>query len=94
VSRAAFLTRKYKLRCDPEPHWLLSCAQTDTVEGTPLNSFLRTEGIKGTFCVDCHGMNALPKFKYFHDKNICAKSVWIIKCGKTDTAIIVVKWLY
>lgn len=51
-----------------KPKSILSQGQTDNVEGTPLNSFLRTEGVKGTFCVDCHGMNALPKFKYFHDK--------------------------
>lgn len=51
-----------------KPKSILSLGQTDNVEGSPLNSFLRTEGVKGTFCVDCHGMNALPKFKYFHDK--------------------------
>ncbi|GDX85309.1 hypothetical protein LBMAG43_13510 [Methylococcaceae bacterium] len=51
-----------------KPKTILSLGQTDNVEGSPLNSFLRTEGVKGTFCVDCHGMNALPKFKYFHDK--------------------------
>lgn len=51
-----------------KPKSILSLGQTDNVEGTPLNSFLRTEGVKSTFCVDCHGMNALPKFKYFHDK--------------------------
>jgi hypothetical protein len=39
------------------------------VEGSTLNSFLRTEGVKNTFCIECHGINALPKFKYFHDKN-------------------------
>ncbi len=51
-----------------KPKSILSLGQTENVEGSPLNSFLRTEGVKGTFCVDCHGMNALPKFKFFHDK--------------------------
>ena len=51
-----------------KPKSILSLGQTDNVEGSPLNSFLRTEGVKGTFCVGCHGMNALPKFKYFHGK--------------------------
>jgi predicted CXXCH cytochrome family protein len=58
-----------KKALESKPKSILSQGQTDNVEGTPLNSFLRTEGVKGTFCVDCHGMNALPKFKYFHDKN-------------------------
>jgi hypothetical protein len=52
------------------PKSILSLGQTENVEGSPLNSFLRTEGVKNTFCVECHGINALPKFKYFHDKNI------------------------
>ncbi|MDD5755311.1 MAG: cytochrome c3 family protein, partial [Methylococcales bacterium] len=51
-----------------KPKSILSLGQIENVEGSPLNSFLRTEGVKGTFCIDCHGMNALPKFKYFHDK--------------------------
>ncbi len=51
-----------------KPKSILSLGQTENAEGSPLNSFLRTEGVKGTFCIDCHGMNALPKFKYFHGK--------------------------
>lgn len=51
------------------PKSILSLGQTENVEGSPLNSFLRTEGVKNTFCVECHGITALPKFKYFHDKN-------------------------
>ena len=43
---------------------------TDNQEGTVLNSFLRQKGIKKTFCVDCHGMNALIKYKYYHDKSM------------------------
>ncbi|MCH9697325.1 MAG: NHL domain/cytochrome c family protein [Gammaproteobacteria bacterium] len=42
----------------------------DNQEGTVLNSFLRLKGVKNTFCVDCHGINALLKYKYYHDKTI------------------------
>ena len=38
-------------------------------EGNVLNSFLRHKGVKGTFCVDCHGFEARLKYKYFHDEN-------------------------
>jgi hypothetical protein len=43
---------------------------TDNQEGTVLTSFLRQKGVKETFCVDCHGMNALLKYKYYHDKEL------------------------
>lgn len=36
-------------------------------EGTVLNSFLTTNKLEGTFCIDCHGKETLIKFKYFHD---------------------------
>lgn len=39
----------------------------ENVEGTMLNSFLRHKAVKGTFCVSCHGLEALPKYKYYHD---------------------------
>ncbi len=39
-------------------------------EGTMLNSFLRQKDIKGTFCVECHGIEALPKYKYYHDAKL------------------------
>lgn len=42
----------------------------NNVEGTPVNSFLRTLGVNGRFCVDCHGLEALSKFKYYHDKSL------------------------
>jgi len=35
--------------------------------GNVLNSFLRRRGAKGSFCVDCHGIEAPLKYKYFHD---------------------------
>ncbi|HEC17403.1 MAG TPA: hypothetical protein ENI99_12650 [Sedimenticola sp.] len=37
-------------------------------EGTVLTSFLRRRGIGGSFCVDCHGLEARVKYKYFHDE--------------------------
>jgi predicted CXXCH cytochrome family protein len=43
---------------------------TKNKEGTPLNSFLRTKGVVDTFCVECHGLEALTKFKYYHDKTL------------------------
>ncbi len=39
-------------------------------EGTMVNSFLRRKDPKGTFCVDCHGIETLPKYKYFHDPKL------------------------
>ncbi|HCT99598.1 MAG TPA: hypothetical protein DF614_05940, partial [Methylococcaceae bacterium] len=51
------------------PTAVLSLGQSERIEGGALDSFLRTEGVKNTFCVACHGVNALPKFKYFHDKD-------------------------
>ena len=36
-------------------------------EGNVLNSFLRNKGVKNTFCVDCHGIEAKPRYKYYHD---------------------------
>ena len=37
-------------------------------EGRNISSFLRHKGVSGTFCVDCHGMEGLVKYKYYHDK--------------------------
>ncbi len=49
-------------------------------DGNALNSFLRRKGIKGSFCVDCHGIEARPKYKYYHDDFVRADpdktSVW------------------
>lgn len=44
--------------------------ETRNEEGTALNSFLRRKGIKGTFCVDCHGLEARTKYKYYHDRKV------------------------
>jgi predicted CXXCH cytochrome family protein len=41
---------------------------TENLEGRNLDSFLRHKGVKGTFCVSCHGMEGLAKYKYFHDQ--------------------------
>ena len=38
------------------------------VEGNALNSFLRNRTLKGSICVDCHGLDALYRYKFFHDK--------------------------
>ena len=36
-------------------------------EGTVLTSFLRHQGAKESFCIDCHGLETRLKYKYFHD---------------------------
>ncbi len=36
------------------------------VEGTATNSFLRTQTYS-LLCIDCHGLDALFRFKYYHD---------------------------
>jgi len=38
-------------------------------EGTVKNSYLRRLGVIDSFCVDCHSLEALPKYKYYHDKD-------------------------
>ncbi|RDH86533.1 MAG: hypothetical protein DIZ77_04275 [endosymbiont of Seepiophila jonesi] len=45
-----------------------SPVQTENKKGTVLNSFLRRVGPKGSFCVDCHGLESAVRWKYFHDK--------------------------
>ncbi|MDH3973070.1 MAG: cytochrome c3 family protein [Deltaproteobacteria bacterium] len=40
----------------------------NNIEGDVLNSFLRRKGAKGTFCVECHGLETRIKYKYYHDK--------------------------
>ena len=39
----------------------------ENLEGSQRDSFLRHKGVGGTFCVDCHGPEALVKYKFFHD---------------------------
>ena len=41
---------------------------TGNVEGDVSNSFLRHQDLKGTFCIDCHGMESRLKYKYYHDE--------------------------
>ncbi len=36
--------------------------------GDITNSFLRLTHLKGTFCVECHGLETRSKYKYYHDK--------------------------
>jgi len=38
------------------------------LEGNSDNSFLRHASIEGTFCIDCHGLESRPKYKYYHDR--------------------------
>lgn len=53
-----------------QPAQIKATGHKDNVEGTPVNSFLRTKGVKDTFCIDCHGLEAITKFKYYHDKEL------------------------
>ncbi len=48
-------------------------------EGNVLNSFLRRKGSKGTFCVDCHGLEARIKYKFYHDELSRDKGVDYLK---------------
>jgi predicted CXXCH cytochrome family protein len=48
---------------------LLNYTRQKNIEGNVLNSFLRHKGVKGIFCVDCHGIETLPKYKYYHHKD-------------------------
>lgn len=52
---------------DEQPEWTNN---TKNIEGNMLNSFLRHKDVKGTFCVSCHGLETLPKYKYFHDESL------------------------
>ena len=40
----------------------------ESVEGDVSNSFLRHQDLKGTFCIDCHGLESRLKYKYYHDE--------------------------
>ena len=40
------------------------------VEGSIENSFLRNSTIRGSICVDCHGIEALYRYKFFHSKSV------------------------
>ncbi len=44
------------------------------VEGTALNSFLRNKDLKGSICVDCHGLDALYRYKLFHTEKVHHKN--------------------
>ena len=48
---------------------MLDYKKQENIEGNALNSFLRHKGVKDTFCVDCHNLEALPKYKYFHHED-------------------------
>ncbi len=45
-----------------------SAANTDkSQDGNVRNSFLRRQGVRGSFCVNCHGIEAKPRYQYYHD---------------------------
>ncbi|NOZ52832.1 MAG: hypothetical protein GXP08_06750 [Gammaproteobacteria bacterium] len=48
-------------------------------DGNVLNSFLRRKGAKGTFCVDCHGLETRVKYKYYHDELVRDKGIDYLK---------------
>lgn len=48
---------------------VLDYKKQENIEGDITNSFLRHKGVAETFCVDCHGIEALPKYKYYHHKD-------------------------
>ena len=50
-------------------HALLNYKKQENQEGTALNSFLLRKGVKKTFCVDCHDIEALSKYKYYHHED-------------------------
>lgn len=39
-------------------------------EGNALNSFLRNKDLRGSICVDCHGLDALYRYKLFHTEKV------------------------
>ena len=52
-----------------KPYAVLDPKKQENVEGNALTSFLRHKGVKKTFCMDCHGIEALAKYKYFHHED-------------------------
>lgn len=60
-----------KLSENPIMHYELAISSlpAKNQEGTHENSFLRRREITGTFCVDCHGLETLPRYQYFHSES-------------------------
>jgi predicted CXXCH cytochrome family protein len=60
------------ITCHNPHRWTAHKDQTSPTEensaGDISNSFLRLTDLKGTFCVECHGLEARSKYKYYHDK--------------------------
>ncbi|OQK18231.1 hypothetical protein AU255_10470 [Methyloprofundus sedimenti] len=48
---------------------VLDYKKQENIEGDISNSFLRHKGVEKTFCVDCHGIEALSKYKYYHHED-------------------------
>ncbi|MEE9338088.1 MAG: NHL domain/cytochrome c family protein, partial [Methylococcaceae bacterium] len=54
---------------EKKPYAVLDPKKQENVEGNAISSFLRLKGVKKTFCMDCHGIEALAKYKYFHHED-------------------------
>lgn len=44
-------------------------------EGNSQSSFLRQKGTKGSFCIDCHGIESIIKYRYYHDEKSVNKNI-------------------
>ena len=53
--------------------------RSGNLTGNILNSFLRQQGVKDSFCVDCHGIEAPLKYKYYHDSLVRDQGVDYLK---------------
>ena len=55
------------------PHQWSAATKTEgsgkNIEGDVRNSFLRLTNSESLLCADCHGLDALFRYKYFHGKN-------------------------
>jgi len=55
-----------------DPHRWMSAGKPDSSpggrspEGDTRNSFLRSRQVERTFCVACHGIETLVRYKYYH----------------------------
>jgi len=65
------------ITCHEPHHWTSESLESNAATqkdrgknqaGNVLNSFLRQNSVRQTFCVDCHGLETRLKYKYYHDK--------------------------
>ena len=64
---------------DNEPAAGTPAHKPANLTGNVLNSFLRRRGAKDSFCVDCHGIEAPLKYKYYHDPRVRDQGVDYLK---------------